>query len=291
VKAPVTAGTYCLIYDLVREGVSWFSSQGANTRQVPVNVQASNYGVAWGSHTTLSNMAGAATTQVSVSFTNSGSLTWNATGANPVRLSYHWRNGTCPNGAVVIWDGPRAVLPSDVSAGQTVNGLNVGVTSPATPGNYCLIFDLVREGITWFSSQGAAVLAVNVNVGQPQYAVSWGAHTTPATMDAGSSNDVDVTFTNSGTLVWESSGPNATNLSYHWRNGACNGTSNAVWDGNRASPPGDVDPSETVDDLTISVQAPASPGTYCLVYDLVEEGVTWFSSQGAAVQRVTVTVQ
>jgi hypothetical protein len=40
----------------------------------------------------------------------------------------------------------------------------------------------------------------------------------------------------------------------------------------------------------VAVQAPATAGTYCLVYELVQEGVTWFSTQGAATAATTVTV-
>jgi hypothetical protein len=80
-------------------------------------------------------------------------------------------------------------------------------------------------------------------------------------------------------------------LSYHWRNGACNGTSNHIWNGTRAFLSEDISEGEAVDNLEISVIAPSAPGTYCLVYDLVHEGVTWFSTAGAEVKRVTVTVE
>jgi hypothetical protein len=48
-----------------------------------------------------------------------------------------------------------------------VNNLNISVTAPATPGAYCLVFDMVREGITWFSSQGANVRRFDVTVTAP----------------------------------------------------------------------------------------------------------------------------
>jgi hypothetical protein len=54
--------------------------------------------------------------------------------------------------------------------------------------------------------------------------------------------------------------------------------------------PADVGPGEVLTDLAASVRAPASAGTYCLQYDLLHEGITWFSWQGAALRQVTVTV-
>ncbi len=291
VVAPSVSGTYCLVYDLVREGVTWFSNQGASTRQVQVSVQAPVYGVNWGSHTTPANMGAGAITAASVSFTNTGSLLWQAAPPNAVRLSHHWRSGSCPGTSYVVWDGPRSNLPSNISPGGTVSSLSINVTAPSTPGSYCLVYDVVREGVTWFSNQGANVRRVDVNVGTPVYGVSFGSDTTPSTMGAGTATDVDITFTNTGSLTWESGGANPVHLSYHWRAGACNGTSSAVWDGQRASLPSDVSQSETVTDLTISVLAPSTPGVYCLVYDLVREGVAWFSNQGASVERATVTIQ
>jgi hypothetical protein len=291
VTAPGTAGSYCLIYDLVREGVTWFSTQGASTRQVNVTVNSPQYGVTWGSHNTPSTMNASAQSTVSVSFTNAGSLTWASGGGNPVRLSYHWRSGACPGGSMVVWDGPRANLSADVGPGGNVSGLNIPVTAPGTAGSYCLIYDLVREGVTWFSTQGASTRQVNVTVQEAEYAVTWGSDNTPTTMTADSANAVEVSFTNAGSLTWESEGSESVRLSYHWRNGACNGTSNHIWNGTRAFLSEDISEGEAVDNLEISVIAPSAPGTYCLVYDLVHEGVTWFSTAGAEVKRVTVTVE
>jgi hypothetical protein len=45
-----------------------------------------------------------------------------------------------------------------------------------------------------------------------------------------------------------------------------------------------------VSGLAATVRAPSTPGTYCLQYDLLHDGVTWFSWQGAAMLGVTVTI-
>lgn len=290
VLAPGTAGTYCLVYDLVHEGVAWFSSLGAPTLSVTVTVSQPGFGVSWGTHNTPATMGLDADQTVAVSFTNTGSNTWDAGGPNPVRLSYHWRNGACPGTSIAVWDGRRAVLPANVASGGSVAALSLLLRTPAVAGSYCLQYDLVQEGITWFSSQGAATLPVSVNVLDTSLGVTWGSHSTPPTMTPGVATAVNVSFTNSGTSTWQAGGSNPVRLSYHWRNGACPGTTNAIWDGQRASLAANVAPGGSVNNLPIGVVAPATGGTYCLQYDLVKEGVVWFSSVGAPLLAVTVTV-
>ena len=73
-------------------------------------------------------------------------MAWRA--ADRFDASYHL---TRWDDSVVIWDGARTVLP-DVAPGQTVT-INVVVQAPAA-GSYVVKFDLVQEGVTWFSGQG-----------------------------------------------------------------------------------------------------------------------------------------
>ncbi len=124
----------------------------------------------------------------------------------------------------------------------------------------------------------------------PAYGVTWGANTLPSTAAAGATLTPTVSFTDSGTLAWANSGANPVNFAYHWQNGACPGTTTAAWDGQRTALPGPVAAGGSVSGLTVSIVVPPTAGTYCLVYDLVREGVTWFSWQGAATQTATVTV-
>jgi uncharacterized protein YkwD len=250
----------------------------------------SPYAVTWGGHSTPSSMSAGATANANVSFSNSGSQTWNASGSNPVRLSYHWRSGACPGTSNVVWDGRRAVLPGNVPSGGNVSNLAIQVVAPSPGGQYCLVYDVVKEGVTWFSSQGASTLKMTVNVQTVPYAVKWNGHTTPASMAKGATVNATVSFANLGSLTWNAGGANPVRLSYHWRTGACPGTSYAVWDGRRAVLPGDVATGGNVNNLTIQIVAPSSAGQYCLLYDVVKEGVTWFSSQGAATLPVNVTV-
>jgi SAM-dependent methyltransferase len=82
---------------------------------------------------------------------NAGDRTWRAGGWYPVRLSYHWRAG----GHAI--EGGRSVLPGDLRPGEQVV-LPCAVVAPATEGDYVLEFDLVREHVGWFKSNGSPTL-------------------------------------------------------------------------------------------------------------------------------------
>jgi subtilisin family serine protease len=109
----------------------------------------SQYGATYQSAASLSLNAGTTTT-VPVTVTNTGSLTW---GANSVfRMSYHWYQGS----TLVTWEGNRTLLPTAVGPGQSLT-LNAQVKAPSTAGTYTLKWDLVQEGVTWFSSKGVTM--------------------------------------------------------------------------------------------------------------------------------------
>ena len=76
---------------------------------------------------------------------NTGSARWIASGA--FRVSYHWLG---PDGTIIVKDGRRTMLPRDVAPGEAVR-LCAAVEAPDRPGPMTLQWDLVEEGVTWFS--------------------------------------------------------------------------------------------------------------------------------------------
>jgi hypothetical protein len=84
---------------------------------------------------------------VPVTITNAGTAMWQPGAYN---ASYHI---TTPSGAVFVWDGLRTALPATVAPGQAVT-LGVIVKVPGTPGAFVVQFDVVQEGVAWFSGQG-----------------------------------------------------------------------------------------------------------------------------------------
>ncbi|HEY7269589.1 MAG TPA: hypothetical protein VH951_07160, partial [Dehalococcoidia bacterium] len=120
--------------------------------------------VTWGATNTPSTMAANGVQSVTVGLTNSGTQVWNAGGTNPVRVSYHWRSGACPGTASVVWDGLRTTLPADVAEGASLSALSVQVRAPSAPGTYCLLYDVVKEGVLWLSGAGSAPLSKTIAV-------------------------------------------------------------------------------------------------------------------------------
>jgi hypothetical protein len=94
-----------------------------------------------------------------ITIENTGTEKWDKKGENPVRVSYHWLK----DGKVVLWDGIRNKLPCDVLPGGTIE-IDMNIEALDDEGNYTLIVDLVKEGITWFETQGAVQLKKNVTV-------------------------------------------------------------------------------------------------------------------------------
>ena len=131
----------------MREGVTWFSGAGMQLAAITVTVQVPPYGATYIVPPTLTVTAGAAS-MIPITITNTGSLTW-----DPVfNLAYHIYS---QSGAVLVWEGVRTDLPVSVAPGQSVT-VNAVVNAPPA-GTYTIKFDLVQEGVAWFSSQGVSI--------------------------------------------------------------------------------------------------------------------------------------
>jgi hypothetical protein len=101
----------------------------------------------------------------------------------------------------------------------------------------------------------------------------------PSIMKAGESAVFRITLRNCSTEDWHTwgrrEGINAIHLSYHFFRP--DGT-RVLWDGNRAPLPYTVRPGESVP-VQLQVTAPNTAGSFILAIDLVQEGVSWFSSK------------
>ncbi|MHB8094205.1 MAG: hypothetical protein ACYDH0_04610 [Candidatus Aminicenantales bacterium] len=82
---------------------------------------------------------------------NSGTETWESTGAFPCFVSYHLFDG---KGALVRFENPRFPLPRKVPPGRTIE-VTAAVKAPLAAGRYFLEFDLLKEGLTWFKDRGS----------------------------------------------------------------------------------------------------------------------------------------
>jgi hypothetical protein len=106
----------------------------------------------------------------------------------------------------------------------------------------------------------------------------------PATMKAGAlPTTVPIRVTNGSNQTW-GAGSNF-HLSYHWaQNGAI-----VIQDGKRTVLAAPVAPCQSVL-LTANVQAPPTPGTWTIEWDMVNDTVTWFSGQGVPTANRAVSV-
>jgi len=213
-------------------------------------------------------------TSIPIVVTNDGSVVWSP--ADGFALSYHWLNSA---GEIVIWDGLRTPLPESVSPGASIE-LMASVEAPERPGDYLLRWDVVQEGVQWLSETDATEpepIAVSVFAGRAFTVLEGRA---PRVMMAGSVSVVELVLHNDGSRTWTAGGVHA--ASYHWlgREGEDvrpNGQS-VYWEGRRTSFPAAVRSGEMVA-LEVAVVAPDRPGLWRLQWDLVEEGICWFSDR------------
>ncbi len=271
VLAPLSKGAYFLRFDLVKEGVSWFSARGVPTIDVPVAV-GSGLGASYATTATTATLVTGAPAPLSVTLINTGTRAWPAAGPNPVHLSYHWLQA----GATVLWDGARGPsFAADVQPGQTAV-VALPVSPPDQLGAYTLRLDLVQEGVTWFSTEGVPVrdIAYSVTTG---YSASYTPVAIP-TLLPGERAAVKVGVRNDGIVAWSAAGTNPVHLAAHV---ADMGGNVLLWDGVRTSFAADVAPG-VADSYLVTVDAPLVAGGYRARVDLVREGVSWFSGMGVA---------
>jgi hypothetical protein len=108
------------------------------------------------------------------------------------------------------------------------------------------------------------------------------------TLAPDSFNDIDVTLSNLGRLTWQSTATPPFALSYHWLNVDTEDV--VIFDGLRTPFAHPVEPG---DDVTMKarVRAPGYPGTYVLVWDVVQEHRTWLSLEGVFPGRSIASVE
>jgi phosphoglycerol transferase MdoB-like AlkP superfamily enzyme len=205
---------------------------------------------------------------------NDGSIPWAPD--EGYALSYHWSD---LEGEIVVWDGRRSPFPDVVAPGSGVELIAV-LEAPRVPGEYLLQWDVVQEGVRWLSGGGAPQpdqVRVSVYSGHA-FELLHGA--VPRIMMTDSVVDVELVLRNQGKRTWLPDGRFA--ASYHWlgrdETSPRPDGQNPAWEGRRTSFPFAVGTGETVA-LEMSVEGPRRPGLWKLQWDLVEEGVCWFSDR------------
>jgi len=232
------------------------------------------YGGAFSVDDVPTTLAPMVTTTVPVKVFNVSNFDW----GSDVNLSYHWYDAA---GNTLVWDGLRTTL-AGMKVGE-VRIVNMNVATPSTLASYILRPDVVREGVTWFSGQGMMLPSRTIAVAVPQYGATY--QTQPNFGAAVNTiTTVAITLTNTGSATWQ---PGTFNLSYHLYAASGNVY---VWDGLRTALPAAV-PSGSSVTVNAIVRTPTVAGPYTVAFDLVQEGVTWFSTQKVPTGGSTLQAQ
>jgi len=120
------------------------------------------------------------------------------------------------------------------------------------------------------------------------YGARWSEVGVPEVVAAGAEFVVSARLQNVSAEGWMPMGATRVAASYHWEDG---GGGRVAWDGVRTPLPATVTPGQAIP-LQLRVRAPASPGRYVLVLDVVRENITWFSTRDPqAAHRSVVEVE
>ena len=102
--------------------------------------------------------------EVEVALQNRGMVSWTREPANPIRLSYHWLRRDADE--TVIFEGVRTDLQREVAPGEVAR-LPARVLAPPEPGEYRLVWDMLKEHRFWFSRHGVEMATTHVTVEEP----------------------------------------------------------------------------------------------------------------------------
>ena len=273
VRPPAGPGWYRLQWDLVRGSGSWLGGVGAAyaAQRVVVQTPAPRFAT-WTRIAAPDSIVAGESAVARIHLVNTGTQTWPASGAAPVRVSYHWADASGkPSGT----EGVRSPLPRDVGPGDSVD-VDAVIAAPGRYGRYALVWDLLQEGVAWFGWLHSPTPTSTLWV-QPRLRAAWvGADPAAARIPPGETTEVAVRIRNVGLDTLQGTGPNAVDIGYHWldpQGGA------AVWDGLRTRLPAPIPPGATAD-VAVKVARPTRADVPNLAIDMVVVGQYWMSWAG-----------
>lgn len=287
---PLPEGEYELRWELRRGPDQLFSDTSDVPLCVPVTIGDPKPGMTFVSSTLPTHLKSGAAYAATVRVRNDGPVPWKA-GSTVVRGAWYRVSadiGADSTDEAVPVDAAVAevALAEDVAPGMTAEAvLRVPVTmSDGTPSDrsdllpiwtqnhlwtYLVKWDVLVDGVS-IGSQSIGVSSEVVKVVADDYGPVFVSSDTPAEMQAGKTQKVNLTLRNGGPEVWKKAD---LEVGYHWY--YLDGIE-AVWDGDRTRLPSDVRPGQEVI-VKASVTPPPCDGQYYLVWDLVH-GDKWAST-------------
>jgi len=293
-KTPPQKGRYILRWDMVEDSEVWFWRHGSPRIDLLIEVLEADtrppYRVTWLEIERPAKLTAGETVKVRLRLRNDGGKTWTNSGPNQTRLGYEWFTG---DGEKVGLPDLRTPLPKEVRPGQEVTLTAAQFQAPPDPGNYLLRWDMVEEGVAWFGWHGSPreeipAEVVPVSARKP-YDVEWLAPTEwPEQMSPAEQRSFDFRLRNAGIRDWLAAGLHPVHLAYAWF--VPSGQWAGDWQTFRTPLPADVPAGQEVSLHGVVLKAPAVTGDYVLRWELVEEGVTWFSQQDVPPLEVRLRV-
>jgi hypothetical protein len=284
VQAPFEPGYFTLELDLVEELEGWFADQGSPTWREVIQV-GPRYRAAWLEVHAPSEGRVGETVAFPVRVRNEGALVWPPDGDHPVTLTYKWLD---PDHQVIVADGLRTPIGREIAPLEEV-ALDGKLQFPAQPDQYILQLDMVQEFVVWFQWKGSPVYEVLIDVqpALPAYAAEWLDYEAPQRLLAGLVASAYIEVQNVGAMPWPRSGDESIRLGYRWLD--AQGQEVPV-SGARTWPmPQTIEPGSVAIFRDVEFMAPPTPGSYRLVWDLMQAGI-WLSSKGVAVREQMVQV-
>jgi phosphoglycerol transferase MdoB-like AlkP superfamily enzyme len=216
--------------------------------------------------------------QLELTVTNRGAKPWNP--AEGFALSYHWLDRSA---RVIHRDGVRSRFPEPIAPGETTK-ITATVEAPSGTGEFALQWDIVQEGVRWLSEVDPTPAIPIPIVLKYSHAFRVIRGQVPRWLAPGSEAVCRLVLQNDGTRTWLDDRQIA--LSYHWF-----GADGEIvaWDGLRSRLPKTVRPGDEVV-VDAIVRAPMRSGRYRLQWDMVDEGVTWFSQRDPVPKRSRLVV-
>jgi lysozyme len=223
------------------------------------------------------------TVAASITLKNTGTKTWDA---NTKLGTTQPRDRTSPFADASWLAGNRAAhVTGTVPPGGTFK-FSFNFHAPAKAGTYSEYFDLVQEGVAWFSDPGQGgppdnQIEAQIVVSLPKYSGQFVAQSFPAAgkppmlLGVGQSVDAWIDLKNVGSETWKAG---TTKLAPTPRDQASTLATSAWLSPTRVSTlAADVPPGQ-MGRFTIPLEG-VTAGDYTQTFGLVDEGVTWFSDK------------
>ncbi len=161
IVAPTTPGTYSFDWRMLREGKFWFGAIA--TRTITVSAPAPVYDAQLTNATVPANMTAGSTYNVSLTFKNTGNVTWS-------RAENYRIGSTSPVDNVTFGRNRVDMNVATVAPGQSAT-FDFQVQAPATTGNHVFDWGMLWEGQRRFGQTTARTVTVSAPIPKPVIAV------------------------------------------------------------------------------------------------------------------------